>query len=421
MRGNKLLDTQNEADLNYKLSFVVDKFLIVYIYASTTAIFPLYIGLGIRYFSYALFLLAILATFISSSRYYLSLIKPVVFVSIYIIINLLVFFLYRTDVLSFIFNIKYLFFILFIFLIPALGKSYSLNRYIKHFFLGILVQALTTVFLVLLYKTIGYQRLSVFSNYLDLSVMQSSGFNDQSVRVVSRLNPLLIPCFFYFIAVHKKNWFSILALVTVTLALYYTKSLGLYLALLVGFGIFVITYFRLKKNFILLYILTMFVSLNVLIIYMTHFFGSYAGKSFSALVKSEQVLSIGKLSLFNLLFGYGHGYVFYDKVRGLFDVVIEVLPVYWIFVSGILGLIVLLYLFLYPLSGYNKYIFINPEGRKFYRFLIASQVAVFFTGLSNAYLLSGSTAFFLVFFYCYFVYEMENDIKKSEEYTCLIK
>lgn len=381
----------------------VDKLFIIFIYSSCLGFIPNIILSFVRnliylfLFTYILFLLAF-----KLEKYDKGIIIQVGIVIVFCITNFLISYLNNNDIGLSLSLQKQYYFLFFLLLIPSLIKVRSLDSYLYHFEKAAFLQAISLILLGIIIKIIGAFPVSIAAEIIDsdLRVSLSDGMSEAGIRVVSRLNPILISGFFYTLIVKLNTKSKKTKLVVYLIAFYITKSFGLYMALIIGIALFILFKFRIRKSYYIhivsLYVFAivfMFINIDAL------FTGSNKSKSFK--LKKQQIESIGDIETHKLLLGYGLGYKFNNDDRRMDEPIIEVIPVFWLYTSGIIGTILTLYLILYP---FNKLRLVKSQFYKDRRilFFLCAQAAIFLTGVSNSYIISGSTAFLVVFFFNYY-------------------
>ena len=284
-----------------------------------------------------------------------------------------------------------LFFIFLFFLKDIENNKYK--RLLTHLYFAILLQALYTV---IAYISIQYLHMSIFKLLpsSDMHIMSSDGFSTHT-RIFSRLQPFLLVGVIYNLSLLKRNLKSVVELIVLCYALFISKTLVFYFIIIIA--IFSIKLMQkkciAKKYFFFILCITFF----ILYLTATFDFTPYGeiGKVSSFYLKQQQILSLTKLNNKDLFFGKGIGYEFYIDNRMTGDMVIEILPVFWLTTVGIIGFSIQLYLLLSLLLKLRSEKNISRE----LIFITVSQTSLFLTCLSNGYIISGSTAYMMILYY----------------------
>jgi hypothetical protein len=386
----------------------VTKLFVVFIYLSIVGFIPGILLLVLRYSVFGLILIYILYQLATNSK-----LPKSVFFYLFLAIGWVCFLVVLSywkgnAVLDIMILSKSYLFLLFVLIAPFMGRSGSFNYLLKHIFYAITCQAAVILLVALIQEFNGYEQTSVLLKILKTDVSTLSprpvGFGS-GIRVITRMMAFLPLGVFLAVVLPEKRTFKKICLFVINLtALYFTKSLGLYFSLVCGLLVWYLLQGHLTRKLLLGVGVLLLLAIVVLQPSIHDYQFEDIAKQKSLLIKIQQINSMAQLKGIELFFGKGLGHHFINDDRNTGDIIIEVLPVYWMVTSGAIGLGFIIFIFLFPLIHFhfnsNK-MKINRKNYRSFLLIVTSQVIIFASSFSNSYIISGSTG--LLFVLMYFV------------------
>ena len=142
-------------------------------------------------------------------------------------------------------------FFVFFFISNCFTEYKDYHKIEKTFAYSCTIQAFVTivVFLLCIFHIIP---LDGTIRFFDFQIYSSDGFSNKC-RVVTRLQPFLLAGFWYSLLCEKRKIIRCLFSCLFLYALYISKTIGFYLALIAGFGFYIVLKFRISNKIKLLY------------------------------------------------------------------------------------------------------------------------------------------------------------------------
>lgn len=273
----------------------------------------------------------------------------------------------------------------------SLRDSYSLDSYLKHILIAVLIISVVTLIIVALsdfyFNEIALFLQSLNSNY-GLMFLPGSG-----VRVSVQTAPFMPAGFFiaYYYYRQTRQRKYLIASAVICTAIFFTKTVGIWIALMAGALILTI-FFAKKIISALLPILIIFIALLLVVQVVIPKMQSDIEKLKSYDVKSQQVENGLGLFQDNVLMGAGLGHRLNLDERGDSSPIIEVLPVLILIDGGLVGFVIYLFIYFTPVIKFFASE-IKPDAMVI---LIASHISIALAGFANPYFISGGTGLFFV-------------------------
>lgn len=267
---------------------------------------------------------------------------------------------------------------------------YKLERYLKHVLASVMIISMITLALACI--TVFYlNEMALFLRAMD-SNFNIIWFPASGVRISVQTAPFMLAGIYiayYYYAKTEENRYLIACMI-IALAIYFTKTVGIWLALLIGFPILVIT---LKKIRLSSVAAALCVLTAVCVMVLPEIASSWGDKEGSYDVKRQQVVNGVRAFQDYLWLGRGLGFKFTEiDDRNASQSVIEVLPILFLVDGGILGFSIYIFIYFAPvllaLSSRNK-----PSS--VYVITIA-HFSIIAAGFTNPYFISGGTGFFFI-------------------------
>lgn len=288
-------------------------------------------------------------------------------------------------------------YILLLFVLLSLMKEYSIEKYLRHIFIAVIILALSALTFTFAIYFVGYADIYSISEYYNPNIIVR--WSDENVRVYPRTAyffPMAFAYLFYnknFDPISKVFYFLVLFLAT-----YFAKSYGLLAIVL--FVLAVTSSYGKHKIYKTFVILVCGLLITFLLLNINEIYGSRATfKQRSVDLKIQQLNFVAESSLNSLevLIGKGIGYRFSVDERHEQDRNIEVGPIQWFITNGVLGIIFYSFFYLYPVfSSFRRRNLNNPV----IFLIVISQLSLFLLNFTNPTLSGFSGLIFVMLYIC---------------------
>lgn len=272
----------------------------------------------------------------------------------------------------------------------GIRSAYKIDGYLKHVLISVVTISIATLVLAgisLFYMTEAALFLQAIDSNFNINWFPASG-----VRISVQTSPFMPAGIYiaYSYYSRTKNNMYLVACVLIAIAIYFTKTVGIWLALFAGFLILVVV---LKKIRLSSLIATLVLLGAVSVVALPEINNSWGDKEASYDVKRQQVTNGWRVFQDHLWFGRGLGFRFTDiDDRNENQSVIEVLPILLLVDGGIFGFGIYVFIYFAPLL----LAFVGQRKPDFVYVVAIAHLSVIAAGFTNPYFISGGTGLFFV-------------------------